>query len=265
MINMLRAAVLAGGVLTSIMLATGGALAATPRDALVMAWNLDGLITFDPAQIAEVNGNDIIRNVCEPLVNYDLGDVSKMVPHNAESWSVSDDGLTLTFKLRGDLKFPNGRTAMAHDAEWSMHRVVHLGFGNSANFTQWGFAKDKLAEQIKATDDRTLVIKLDRPYPVGLLLDEPTSALDVSVQAEILNLLVELRQRLGLTCILVSHDLAVVAHMCDRLGVMNHGRLLEELPVSALAHGNTTNPYTRQLLTASLGYDRRLAADAIEG
>ena len=92
------------------------AQAATPRDALVMAWNLDALITFDPAQIAEVNGNDIIRNVCEPLVNYDLKDTAKMVPSTAESWGVSEDGLTLTFKLRADLKFPNDRTATAHDA-----------------------------------------------------------------------------------------------------------------------------------------------------
>jgi peptide/nickel transport system ATP-binding protein len=100
--------------------------------------------------------------------------------------------------------------------------------------------------------------------PQVLLLDEPTSALDVSVQAEILNLLTDLRERLGLTCILVSHDLAVVAHMCDRLGVMNHGKLLEELSVADLEAGRTENPYTRQLLQASLGYDRSLARDAIE-
>ncbi|MDP3315283.1 MAG: ABC transporter substrate-binding protein [Devosia sp.] len=144
--------------------------AATPRDALVMAWNLDALITFDPAQIAEVNGNDIIRNVCEPLVNYDRGDVSKLVPSSAESWTVSDDGLTLTFKLRANLKFPSGKTATAHDAVWSMHRVVGLGYGNSANFTQWGFTKDKIEQQITAADDRTIVVKMDRPYPVGLIL-----------------------------------------------------------------------------------------------
>jgi len=100
--------------------------------------------------------------------------------------------------------------------------------------------------------------------PQVLLLDEPTSALDVSVQAEILNLLVDLRERLGLTCILVSHDLAVVAHMCDRLGVMNAGKMLEELPVSALEDDSPSHPYTRQLLAASLGYDRRLASTAVE-
>ena len=169
----LAATLLTTGLTTGLLAgaaALNDARAATPRDALVMAWNLDALITFDPAQIAEVNGNDIIRNVCEPLVNYDLGDVSKIVPNNAASWTVADDGLTITFKMRPDLKFPSGKRATAKDAEWSMHRVVHLGFGNSANFTQWGFSRDKIAEQIKATDDDTLVVTLDRAYPVGLLL-----------------------------------------------------------------------------------------------
>ncbi len=163
--TLLSAGLLAGAAATSPQ-----AHAATPRDALVMAWNLDALITFDPAQIAEVNGNDIIRNVCEPLVNYDLKDVSKIVPNNAASWSVSDDGLTITLKLRPDLKFPSGKKATAYDAEWSMHRVIQLGFGNSANFTQWGFSRDNAAETIKATDDTTLVVKLAKPYPIGLLL-----------------------------------------------------------------------------------------------
>jgi peptide/nickel transport system ATP-binding protein len=71
--------------------------------------------------------------------------------------------------------------------------------------------------------------------PRVLLLDEPTSALDVSVQAEILNLLGTLRARLGLTFILVSHDLAVVGHMCDRIGVMQEGRLAREIGPEELA------------------------------
>ena len=163
-------AALAATLLAGAAALSPQAQAATPRDALVMAWNLDALITFDPAQIAEVNGNDIIRNVCEPLVNYDLKDVSKMVPGTAESWTTSEDGMTITFKLRDNLKFPNGRTATAQDAVWSMHRVVGLGYGNSANFTQWGFTRDKIEQQITAADDRTIVVKMDRPYPVGLML-----------------------------------------------------------------------------------------------
>ena len=98
--------------------------------------------------------------------------------------------------------------------------------------------------------------------PRVLLLDEPTSALDVSVQAEILNLLVDIRKTERLTCILVSHDLAVIAHMCDRIGVMNHGLLVEELTLTDLEANRARDPYTRQLLQASLGYDRRLATEA---
>ena len=81
--------------------------------------------------------------------------------------------------------------------------------------------------------------------PKVLLLDEPTSALDVSVQAEILNLLADLRQDRRLTYILVSHDLAVVAHMCDRVGVMNHGQILEELSATQLNSNTGHHRYTR--------------------
>ncbi len=159
-----------GTAVAAGLLLASSAMAGTPRDALVMAWNLDALITFDPAQIAEVNGNDIIRNVCEPMVNYDLKETSKIVPSTAASWTVSDDGLTLTFKLRPDLKFPSGKKAKAQDAAWSLQRAVYLGFGNAANITEWGFTKDNVAEKITAVDDTTLLVKLDRPYPVGLLL-----------------------------------------------------------------------------------------------
>jgi len=92
--------------------------------------------------------------------------------------------------------------------------------------------------------------------PKLLLLDEPTSALDVSVQAEILNLLVRLRAERGFTYVLVTHDLSIISHMCERLIVMNVGRIVEAMPVRALRERTPENPYTQQLLQASLGYDR---------
>ncbi len=95
--------------------------------------------------------------------------------------------------------------------------------------------------------------------PEILLLDEPTSALDVSVQAEILNLLKRLKAEYRVTFVLVSHDLAVIAHMCDRLAVMNAGRIIEEMSVGELRQHHTRNPYTEQLLRASEGYDREAA------
>ena len=94
--------------------------------------------------------------------------------------------------------------------------------------------------------------------PEILLLDEPTSALDASVQAEVLNLLTRLRAERGLTFLMVSHDLAVIDHMCDRVLVMQHGRAVEELTRDALAHAQMTTPYARSLFDASA--DRMLGA-----
>ncbi len=97
------------------------------------------------------------------------------------------------------------------------------------------------------------------PEPRVLLLDEPTAALDVSVQAEILNLLTRLRRERGLAYVLVSHNLAVVAHLCDRLLVMRDGVAVESLTAAPLLSMEPEHPYTRQLLRASLGYQRASA------
>ena len=94
--------------------------------------------------------------------------------------------------------------------------------------------------------------------PPILLLDEPTSALDVSVQAEILNLLRRLRAERGLTMLMVSHNLAVVAWMCEHLAVMNRGEVVETLAAAQIHAGELAHPYTRQLFRASAGYDRSL-------
>jgi len=93
---------------------------------------------------------------------------------------------------------------------------------------------------------RALVIE-----PEVLLLDEPTSALDVSVQAEILNLLKTLREERNLTYLMVSHDLAVVAFICERIGIMHQGIILEELSNEALRASQAQHNYTREFLAAS--------------
>jgi peptide/nickel transport system ATP-binding protein len=88
--------------------------------------------------------------------------------------------------------------------------------------------------------------------PKILLLDEPTSALDLSVQAEILNLLKRIGRNRGLTMLMVSHDLAVIAHMCSRIAVMKRGEVVEMLPVDSLRRGRADHPYTQELLASSL-------------
>lgn len=97
--------------------------------------------------------------------------------------------------------------------------------------------------------------------PQVLLLDEPTSALDVSVQAEILNLLAELQQESRLTYLMVTHDLGVIAHLCQKVAVMQHGKILETLTVDALVNGDAQTAYTQMLVTASQRYTREMARE----
>jgi peptide/nickel transport system ATP-binding protein len=93
--------------------------------------------------------------------------------------------------------------------------------------------------------------------PRLLLLDEPTSALDVMAQAELIELLRRLRRERGLAYLLVSHDLAVVAALVERVAVMQEGRFVETIDTAALRAGEAHHPHTRDLIAASQGFRRR--------
>jgi oligopeptide/dipeptide ABC transporter ATP-binding protein len=100
--------------------------------------------------------------------------------------------------------------------------------------------------------------------PSVLIADEPTTALDVTIQAQILDLLRDLKKRLGLALLLITHDLGVVAEMADRVAVMYAGRIVEEAPVRELFQ-DPRHPYTQGLLASIPGGSRGSRLAAIQG
>jgi peptide/nickel transport system ATP-binding protein len=136
------------------------------------------------------------------------------------------------------------------DAETRIERALdEVGLGTGFRFRYPHQLSGGQRQRIAVA--RALILE-----PQILLLDEPTSSLDASVQAEVLNLLEELRARRGLTFIMVSHDLAVVTHLCERLMVMQRGRTVEALSAADLAASRVTDAYTRKLMEASTGFHR---------
>jgi oligopeptide/dipeptide ABC transporter ATP-binding protein len=101
--------------------------------------------------------------------------------------------------------------------------------------------------------------------PKLIILDEPTSAVDVSVQATILNLLADLQAEFGLTYVLISHDMRIVEHACDRVAVMYLGRIAESGPTRSVFDG-PSHPYTQALLAAVPTMEvRRIQRPPVEG
>ena len=192
-----------------------GAWAATPRDTLVVAKNIEDIVSLDPAEAFEFSSGEVVSNIYEGLVQYDPRDPTKLLPGVASSWKPSADCKSFPHQLSGGQR---QRVAIA----------------------------------------RALVLE-----PTILLLDEPTSALDASIQAEVLNLLMDVRRDLGTTMLFVSHDLGVICHMCERVAVMRHGVIVETLPAAQLLSGDVAHPYTRELL-ANLFPGKVLALPALE-
>jgi peptide/nickel transport system ATP-binding protein len=150
------------------------------------------------------------------------------------------------------------------DAEARIQRVLdEVGLGQGFRFRYPHQLSGGQRQRVAIA--RALILE-----PQVLLLDEPTSALDASVQAEVLNLLDSLRAQRGLTYLMVSHDLAVVTHLCQKLIGMRRGQVLEALASSDRAAQRVQADYTRGLMQASAGFQRlpasrRATAEAERG
>ncbi len=159
-----------GTALVAFLAWTSPAPAETPKDGLVIADFIDDMISLDPAEVFEFSAAEIQAQIYDRLVTYPPDDVSKLQGLVAESWSVSDDGKVVTFKIRPGITFHSGNPLTAKDVAFSLQRVVKLNLSPGFILTQFGFTADNMAETIKATDDSTLVLILDQPYAPTFLL-----------------------------------------------------------------------------------------------
>ena len=118
----------------------------------------------------------------------------------------------------------------------------------------WDFAYRLPSELSGGERQRVAIARALALNPKFLVLDEPTSALDVSVQAQALNLLVELQESLGLTYLFISHNLGVIRYICDRVAIMYRGRIVETGRTQEI-FGEARHPYTKSLLSSILEAD----------
>ena len=133
--------------------------AATPGSMLVIAKQIDDLTSLDPHESFEASGGEITGNVYERLVIPDPQDPSRLRGELAESWSVSEDGLTLRFVLRPDAVFPSGKPVTAADAVFSLRRAIRLSKAPAFILGQFGLTPGNVEELIRTDGDRVLSLQ----------------------------------------------------------------------------------------------------------
>ena len=162
-------ALLAGAAMSALLAAP--AFAVTPADTLVEGFAIDDIITMDPGEAFELSTAEVTGNTYDLLVRLDLSDTSKVKGDLAQSWTVSDDGLTYTFKLKPGMKFASGNPITAADVAYSFERAVKLDKSPAFIIEQLGISGDNVAEKAKAVDDTTFQFVVDKAYAPSFVLN----------------------------------------------------------------------------------------------
>lgn len=149
----------------------GQAVAKTPSNTLVIAKNIDDIISLDPAQVFEFSGGEVSANIYDRITMYEPENLQELVGGVAESWSFSDDGKTITLKLRPGQTFTSGNPVTAEDVVFSLSRVVKLNQPPAFILTQFGWTKDNVDDNIKALDDLTVEVKILADFSPNLVLN----------------------------------------------------------------------------------------------
>lgn len=162
---------LAGAAMSALLLAGAPAGAVTPADTLVEGFAIDDIISMDPGEAFELSTAEVTGNTYDLLVRLDLSDTSKVKGDLAESWTVSDDGLTYTFKLKPGLKFASGNPITAADVAYSFERAVKLDKSPAFIIGQFGISGDNVTDKAKAVDDTTFQFTVDKAYAPSFVLN----------------------------------------------------------------------------------------------
>ena len=147
------------------------AQAETPKDTLVMAYVIDDMISLDPAEIYEFTSSEYMANTYDRLVVINPDKPSELKLQLADSWSVSDDGKTFTFKLKPGLKFHSGNDITAEDVEFSMERFVKLDLNPAFIMNQFGLKKENVDDMVRVVDPLTVQVELDAAYAPSFFLN----------------------------------------------------------------------------------------------
>ena len=138
-------------------------MAETPADTLVVADAIDDIVSIDPHEAFEFSGVDLNNNLYDTLIELDPTRPGELVPGLAESWAVSDDGLTYTFKMKPGITFSSGNPLTAEDAALSLRRVVKLNKTPAFILTQFGLTPENVDQTITFEGD-TVTLKTDKAY-----------------------------------------------------------------------------------------------------
>ncbi len=168
----------------AIAMTASSAWAETPADTLVIADKIDDIVSIDPAESFEFSGNDMLNNVYDTLVELDPADLGPLVPGLAESWGVSEDGQTYTFKIRPGVTFHSGNPVTAEDAAWSLQRAVKLNKTPAFILTQFGFTPENVEEVIKVSGPDEITIVVDKPYAPSFFYSALTAVVASIVDKE---------------------------------------------------------------------------------
>jgi peptide/nickel transport system substrate-binding protein len=172
-------------ITTLTVFAMGPSHAATPDDTFVMAKDIADIITMDPAEVFELTTGEISANLYDRIMMFEPEDLQTLVGGVAESWEVSNNGKTITFKIRPGLKFHSGNPVRAEDVAWSLRRVVKFNKTPAFIITQFGWNPDNVDDLIKATDNEHLQITITEDFSPGLVLNAMSSGVASVIDKEL--------------------------------------------------------------------------------